>query len=91
MRRLWGHLSRRRAGAGGPLAGGTAVDNFAIAMVFGIVVGASSSIFIAAREDVVGRACVWTEGRRVRLEYSVALSGWTVDFADVLALRGNVG
>lgn len=30
------------------LAGGTAVDNFAIAMVFGIVVGASSSIFIAA-------------------------------------------
>ena len=30
------------------LAGGTAVDNFAIAMVFGIVVGASSSVFIAA-------------------------------------------
>jgi len=30
------------------LAGGTAGDNFAIAMVFGIVVGASSSIFIAA-------------------------------------------
>lgn len=30
------------------LAGGSAVDNFAIAMVFGIVVGASSSIFIAA-------------------------------------------
>ncbi|MGE4080786.1 MAG: hypothetical protein AB7F22_35155, partial [Reyranella sp.] len=30
------------------LAGGTAVDNFAIAMVFGIVVGASSSIFVAA-------------------------------------------
>ncbi|MBS0224043.1 MAG: hypothetical protein JSR91_25250 [Proteobacteria bacterium] len=29
-------------------AGGTAVDNFAIAMVFGIVVGAGSSIFIAA-------------------------------------------
>lgn len=30
------------------LAGGSAVDNFAIAMVFGIVVGASSSVFIAA-------------------------------------------
>jgi SecD/SecF fusion protein len=30
------------------LAGGSAVDNFAIAMVFGVVVGASSSIFIAA-------------------------------------------
>ncbi|MGE3777014.1 MAG: protein translocase subunit SecD [Pirellulaceae bacterium] len=30
------------------LAGGTAVNNFAIAMVFGIVVGASSSVFIAA-------------------------------------------
>jgi preprotein translocase subunit SecD/preprotein translocase subunit SecF len=30
------------------LAGGTAVDNFAVAMVFGIVVGASSSVFIAA-------------------------------------------
>ncbi|MBV9833043.1 MAG: protein translocase subunit SecD [Alphaproteobacteria bacterium] len=30
------------------LAGGSAVDNFAVAMVFGIVVGASSSIFIAA-------------------------------------------
>ncbi|TXL79524.1 protein translocase subunit SecD [Vineibacter terrae] len=30
------------------LAGGSAVDNFAIPMVFGIVVGASSSVFIAA-------------------------------------------
>ncbi|MBX3502728.1 MAG: protein translocase subunit SecD [Alphaproteobacteria bacterium] len=30
------------------LAGGSAVDNFAVSMVFGIVVGASSSIFIAA-------------------------------------------
>ena len=30
------------------LAGGTAVENFAIAMVFGIVMGASSSVFIAA-------------------------------------------
>jgi SecD/SecF fusion protein len=30
------------------LAGGSAVSNFAVAMVFGIVVGASSSIFIAA-------------------------------------------
>jgi SecD/SecF fusion protein len=30
------------------LAGGAAVANFAIAMVFGIVVGASSSVFIAA-------------------------------------------
>ncbi|HKU94227.1 MAG TPA: protein translocase subunit SecD [Vineibacter sp.] len=30
------------------IAGGSAVDNFAIPMVFGIVVGASSSVFIAA-------------------------------------------
>ncbi|MBI2737834.1 MAG: protein translocase subunit SecD [Rhodospirillales bacterium] len=30
------------------VAGGSAVDNFAVAMVFGIVVGASSSVFIAA-------------------------------------------
>jgi SecD/SecF fusion protein len=30
------------------LAGGGAVDNFAVAMVFGIAVGASSSIFVAA-------------------------------------------
>jgi SecD/SecF fusion protein len=30
------------------LAGGSAVENFAIPMVFGIVVGASSSVFIAA-------------------------------------------
>ncbi len=30
------------------LAGGGAVDNFAVAMVFGIVVAASSSVFVAA-------------------------------------------
>jgi hypothetical protein len=40
------------------------------------------------REDVVGSARVWTEGKVVRLEYTVKLGGWTVDFADVLALEG---
>ena len=43
--------------------------------------------FTGTREDVVGQARVWTEDRRVRLEYSVELGGWTVDFADILALR----
>ena len=32
---------------------------------------------------------MWTEDRRVRLEYSVKLGGWTVDFADILALRAD--
>jgi hypothetical protein len=45
--------------------------------------------FTGTREDVVGQARVWTEERRVRLEYSVKLGGWTVDFADVLALRSD--
>jgi len=45
--------------------------------------------FTGTREDVVGQARVWTEGRRVRLEYSVELGGWTVDFADILALRAD--
>ena len=45
--------------------------------------------FTGSREDVVGQAHVWTEDKRVRLEYSVKLGGWTVDFADVLALRSD--
>jgi len=45
--------------------------------------------FSGTREDVVGQARVWTEDRHVRLEYSVKLGGWTVDFADVLALRAD--
>jgi hypothetical protein len=45
--------------------------------------------FTGTREDVVGQARVWTEDRRVRLEYSVELGGWTVDFADILALRAD--
>ena len=36
---------------------------------------------------MVGEARAWTEDGRVRLEYSVKLGGWTVDFADLLALR----
>jgi len=45
--------------------------------------------FTGTREDVVGQARVWTEDRRVRLEYSVELAGWTVDFADILVLRAD--
>ena len=48
-----------------------------------------SGTFTGTREDVVGQARAWTEDRRVRLEYSVKLSGWTVDFADILALRAD--
>ncbi len=43
--------------------------------------------FSGTREDVVGPARAWTEGNAVRLEYTVKLGGWTVDFSDVLALR----
>jgi uncharacterized protein DUF3833 len=45
--------------------------------------------FSGTREDVVGRARAWTEGDNVRLAYGVRLSGWTVQFADVLALRSD--
>ena len=45
--------------------------------------------FTGTREDVVGEARAWTEDGRVRLEYSVKLGGWTVDFADLLALRSD--
>ena len=45
------------------------------------------SSFTGTREDVVGPARVWTEDGRVRLEYDVELGGWTVHFADLLALR----
>lgn len=45
--------------------------------------------FVGTREDVVGQARVWTEGRIVRLEYVVKLGGWTVEFADALALRDD--
>jgi len=43
--------------------------------------------YTGTREDVVGQARAWTEGKVVRLEYSVSLGGWTVDFSDVLALN----
>lgn len=43
--------------------------------------------YTGTREDVVGKAQVWTDGKAVRLEYTVKLGGWTVDFADVLAYQ----
>ena len=46
-------------------------------------------VYTGMREDVVGQARAWTEGKVVRLEYSVSLGGWTVDFSDVLALRDD--
>lgn len=49
----------------------------------------ATGAFVGTREDVVGQARVWTEGRIVRLEYVVKLGGWTVEFADALALRGD--
>lgn len=48
-------------------------------------------VYTGRREDVVGTARVWTEGNAVRLEYTVKLGGWTVDFADVLALEAPDG
>lgn len=45
--------------------------------------------FTGTREDVVGEARAWTEGKVVRLEYDVKLAGWTLAFSDVLALRGD--
>ena len=45
--------------------------------------------FAGRREDVVGEARVWTEGSVVRLAYKVKLGGWTLDFADILALRAD--
>lgn len=45
--------------------------------------------FTGTREDVVGQARAWTEGKVVRLEYDVKLAGWTVAFSDILALRGD--
>lgn len=45
--------------------------------------------FAGTREDVVGEARVWTEGRIVRLAYTVRISGWTVRFADILARRAD--
>ena len=44
-------------------------------------------VFTGTREDVIGTARVWTEDKRVRLQYAVKLGGWTVDFSDMLALR----
>lgn len=46
-------------------------------------------VYAGTREDVAGQARAWTEGKVVRLEYSVMLGGWTVDFADVLALNDD--
>jgi hypothetical protein len=45
--------------------------------------------YAGVREDVIREARVWTEGRVVRLAYKVKLGGWTVDFADILALRSD--
>jgi hypothetical protein len=44
-------------------------------------------LYVGTREDVVGTARVWTDGKVVRLEYTVKLGGLTVDFADVLMLE----
>ena len=46
-------------------------------------------VYAGTREDVVGPARAWTDGKVVRLEYAVSLGGWTVDFSDVLALRDD--
>lgn len=48
-----------------------------------------AGVYAGTREDVVGQARAWTEGKVVRLEYSVMLGGWTVDFSDVLALNDD--
>lgn len=45
--------------------------------------------YVGTREDVVGLARAWTDGKAVRLEYAVTLGSWTVDFADVLALTDD--
>ncbi len=42
--------------------------------------------FVGTREDVVGQARAWTDGKAVRLEYAVNLGGFNVDFSDVLVL-----
>ena len=42
--------------------------------------------FVGTREDVVGQAKAWTDGKAVRLEYTVNLGGFNVDFSDVLVL-----
>lgn len=47
----------------------------------------SPGTYVGRREDVVGTARVWTEGKAVRLEYTVEMGGWTVDFSDVLFLQ----
>ncbi len=44
-------------------------------------------VYSGTREDVVGTARAWTDGKVVRLEYTVKLGGWNVDFSDVLALE----
>jgi len=49
----------------------------------------SPGVFEGTREDVVGKARAWTEGNVVRLESTVELGGWTVDFSDVLALKDD--
>ncbi|TAJ40116.1 MAG: DUF3833 family protein [Reyranella sp.] len=49
----------------------------------------SPGLYAGTREDVVGKARAWTEGKVVRLEYSVMLGGWTVDFSDALALNDD--
>jgi len=49
----------------------------------------SPGAFEGTREDVVGSARAWVDGRVVRLEYAVKLAGWIVDFSDVLALRAD--
>lgn len=45
--------------------------------------------YSGTREDVEGLAQAFTENGQVRLEYTVKLAGWRLDFADVLALRAD--
>jgi hypothetical protein len=45
--------------------------------------------YAGTREDVVGEARAWTEGKVVKLAYDIKLGGWTVAFSDVLALRAD--
>lgn len=49
----------------------------------------SSSTYVGTREDVVGEAMAWRDGKAVRLAYSVELGGWIVGFMDVLGLRAD--
>lgn len=45
--------------------------------------------YSGAREDVVGVAQAFTDGRSVRLEYDLMLGGWELGFQDQLVLRAD--